>query len=1011
MEKLLSPPLPSIFNDVSNWPHSFSTVALNICSNLVNEEGGILHSDEQLVLRMLLTSPVEFIARGTKTEIFTQFCNSLETVFSASTAYAYGHDLIAIVGEVVTAQLTDVYSDLRNKMIVLIFSGITSKHRVFRKQCQTIWNTVAKSAARSKGPSISLSASSPLENKEVLRDQILIPLTHDIWDALFAEKMEISEAVERAVQVSVQAAAISQASYALNVLFTPLITRIWVEKETDKSFLPFMDFDFVGPNQMFQLSQVKAITDRNNSLKLSQIKKYLLIANFISQFLLVEFKNGALAADQVFTNWSDLVLELLILYFVTTNQFKSKNDKASVEPIWSSSRSSVVHLVDEYLIPFLKFSAGTELLEKALARAQAEDTVENLLVLKNILQLVNSDLVPKWGHQALQNHQKLSLGVLSSLTVALPLLDDSFFNELVVSTLKTLNTLGASASPSNEDLERCLSLICGLLTSGKATLQRRDLEGVSAFASTLVQPKMLTSLSGSLRCYVACLFQYLLSDSNNSSLPDSSHALWKNMWSYIESALTDDFTDPTTFLIKFHVLNMFKSLVVHGKRDHFIQGNPDTIEVNGQRVVVSVSGSAQDLQAWNQRKDKLLLMVSTKFLSANFIPNCQMTLFSSLAQVVVDCPQDFISAIPDSTDKLYRLLFSSSGSIAGAAHLILERIVSAQVETFKPISNKSLSESQGALNIDFVPVTLRDTLVATPKESDPEGDKLAYLFAFNLFLKYFGTRNSKQKSDLGIFLKQNNLSTNILNMVWSQIDIETEPKSTVALNTDLEDLSAFVFKQAIYKLPSTVRVWWRDLNNRKTSNAVEKYVARNISPGLIADEIRKIAVFNKDPNAISNPQDVVRTSNLTPDESTFTITGWKGSGEVHASYEKDEVTAAIILQLADNHPLRAVTVNSKAKMGINESTWRTWLLGMTTLLLTQDATVLDAALLWQNSLNKHFDGTELCPICYALFHASNYSLPTHPCKTCKTKFHSACLFTWFNNSHKNECPICRSAFS
>lgn len=54
-------------------------------------------------------------------------------------------------------------------------------------------------------------------------------------------------------------------------------------------------------------------------------------------------------------------------------------------------------------------------------------------------------------------------------------------------------------------------------------------------------------------------------------------------------------------------------------------------------------------------------------------------------------------------------------------------------------------------------------------------------------------------------------------------------------------------------------------------------------------------------------------------------------------------------------------------------------------------TVLDAALLWQNSLNKHFDGTELCPICYALFHASNYSLPTMPCKTCKTKFHSACL--------------------
>jgi len=253
------------------------------------------------------------------------------------------------------------------------------------------------------------------------------------------------------------------------------------------------------------------------------------------------------------------------------------------------------------------------------------------------------------------------------------------------------------------------------------------------------------------------------------------------------------------------------------------------------------------------------------------------------------------------------------------------------------------------------------------------------------------------------------ITNQILSLIWNQIDGENAPPETLSPELELEDIASSIFRKAIYKLPSTVRVWWRDLNNRKLSSLVEKFTAKFISPELIDDEMRRIQEFNKDKGKTKG---TVYTSNLTADASKFTVTGWRGSiNEVHAAYEKDEVVAEIVLVLADNYPLRAVTVTSKHRMGINESTWRTWLLSMTTLLMTQDGTVLDAALLWQNSLDKHFDGTELCPICYALFHASNHSLPSLPCKTCKTKFHSGCLYTWFNNSHKNECPICRSPFS
>ena len=61
------------------------------------------------------------------------------------------------------------------------------------------------------------------------------------------------------------------------------------------------------------------------------------------------------------------------------------------------------------------------------------------------------------------------------------------------------------------------------------------------------------------------------------------------------------------------------------------------------------------------------------------------------------------------------------------------------------------------------------------------------------------------------------------------------------------------------------------------------------------------------------------------------------------------------------------------------------------LLGQQDGTILDGVLLWQQNLDRHFEGVECCPICYSLFHISDHSLPRLACKTCHNKFHSACM--------------------
>jgi hypothetical protein len=75
--------------------------------------------------------------------------------------------------------------------------------------------------------------------------------------------------------------------------------------------------------------------------------------------------------------------------------------------------------------------------------------------------------------------------------------------------------------------------------------------------------------------------------------------------------------------------------------------------------------------------------------------------------------------------------------------------------------------------------------------------------------------------------------------------------------------------------------------------------------------------------------------------------------------------------------------------------------------LSQDGTLLDALTLWKENLDKEFEGLEPCPICYSVIHITNHGIPRFACSTCKNKFHSACLQTWFRSSNKNNCPMCQ----
>ena len=116
----------------------------------------------------------------------------------------------------------------------------------------------------------------------------------------------------------------------------------------------------------------------------------------------------------------------------------------------------------------------------------------------------------------------------------------------------------------------------------------------------------------------------------------------------------------------------------------------------------------------------------------------------------------------------------------------------------------------------------------------------------------------------------------------------------------------------------------------------------------------------------------------------------------------------------------------------------------------QSGSIVDGLSFFLKNVTSHFEGIAECAICYScvsfacamtdgnaadvsmpslclhsVVNATDGSLPRKPCKTCKNRFHAACLYKvrnltcgvshvthglsqWFNTSHSSSCPLCRS---
>ncbi|XP_042644321.1 E3 ubiquitin-protein ligase listerin [Tyto alba] len=220
--------------------------------------------------------------------------------------------------------------------------------------------------------------------------------------------------------------------------------------------------------------------------------------------------------------------------------------------------------------------------------------------------------------------------------------------------------------------------------------------------------------------------------------------------------------------------------------------------------------------------------------------------------------------------------------------------------------------------------------------------------------------------------------------------LHLDVKGTGVLSSQIPHLACSVYHITLKDLPAMVRLWWNSCEKR-VFNVVDKFTSKYVSSVLSSQEITSVQTSTQLFNGM-------------------TVKARSAAREVIATYSVDDIFIELIIQLPSNYPLGSITVESGKRVGVAVQQWRNWMLQLSTYLTHQNGSIMEGLSLWKNNVDKRFEGVEDCMICFSVIHGSNYSLPKKACRTCKKKFHSACLYKWFTSSNKSTCPLCRETF-
>ena len=292
-----------------------------------------------------------------------------------------------------------------------------------------------------------------------------------------------------------------------------------------------------------------------------------------------------------------------------------------------------------------------------------------------------------------------------------------------------------------------------------------------------------------------------------------------------------------------------------------------------------------------------------------------------------------ISVIPGAAigdaEELYPLLYSPSRAIQDAAFGLLHKHI--------PLAQEQISLDAA---LDGKKVTLPDEVLSlvidTPSMESLDNDLFdkimprdlqGYLCGWRLIFDHFSGSSYRVQNDYSEQLKEGAYINGLLSLAFdflghtrgrpvnaSKFDVqeyihnrESEPEK------DVQMLLTHLYYLALKNLQGLVKSYFLDIRSRQTSQAVESWTAKYISPLIISSILRGVADWAE------------KSVKDEPEFENMTVKVSMQSREINVSYLVDEQTMAIKVVLPETYPLGSAQVLSVSRVAVKDEKWQSWL--------------------------------------------------------------------------------------
>ena len=214
----------------------------------------------------------------------------------------------------------------------------------------------------------------------------------------------------------------------------------------------------------------------------------------------------------------------------------------------------------------------------------------------------------------------------------------------------------------------------------------------------------------------------------------------------------------------------------------------------------------------------------------------------------------------------------------------------------------------------------------------------------------------------------------------------------------LHRLLVHVYFLSLTFLPGVFKAWFMACRSKQTTKALNAWTARYFSPMLIDAALDSVAAWSDEQADAGNGGD---------DDREMTVSVRKKARQVVASYEMDETTMSITLQVPENYPIDKVACLGTNRMLVSEEKWTIWMRITEGVIAFSNGSLVDGLTAFRRNVSSTLKGQTECAICYC-FISEDKKIPETRCSTCKHLFHKLCLYKWLSTSSQNTCPLCRN---